>query len=144
MMQLAGGEPLSPEYLIWSAPTVLLFGLRNATKTVGHLVAQRMPPSPTNDEFVGMTEYVMESFHDLLVGELELPSDFDSSRGSHHPLHESFMAGTPEGYVESIHEGEATLMNSFNDEVDGDVGDPPRLWVEQLKARQQELEEARL
>jgi len=108
MMQLARGEPLSLEYLIQSTPTALPSSFRNVTETVGHLVAQRTPPSPTNDEFVGMTEYVIESFHDLLAGESELPSDSDSSRGSHHPSHKYFMADTPEGYVESIHEGEAT------------------------------------
>ena len=123
---------------------MLLFGLCNAIETVGHLVAQHIPPSPMNDEFMGMTEYVAESFHDLLVGESESPSNFDSSRGSHHPSHKCFMVGTPEGYVESIHEGEATLMNSFDDEVKGDAGAPPRLRVEQLKAQHQELEEARL
>ena len=64
-------ELLSPEYLIRSAPTALPFGLRNAAGTIGHLVVQRMPPSPTNDEFMGMTEYVMKSFHDLLAGESE-------------------------------------------------------------------------
>ena len=37
-----------------------------------------------DDEFVGMTEYVVESFHNLLVGESESPSDSDTSRGSHH------------------------------------------------------------
>ena len=82
MMWLAGGEPLSPEYLIRNAPTAFPFGLHNATGTVGHLVAQRTPPSPMNDEFVGMTEYVVESFYDLLAGELESPSDSDSSRGA--------------------------------------------------------------
>ena len=115
MTQLAGGEPLSPEYLIRSAPTVLLSGLLNAAETVGHLVAQPTPPSPANDEFVGMTEYVAESFHDLLTGESESPSSSNSNRGSHHNSHECFMAGTP-----------------------------PRLRVEQLKARHQELKEARL
>ena len=54
------------------------------------------------------------------------------------------MAGTPEGYVESIYEEEATPMNDLNDEAEGDAGAPPRLRVEQLKARHQELEEARL
>ena len=54
------------------------------------------------------------------------------------------MAGTPEGYVESIHEGEATPTNDLDDEVEGDVGAPPRLRQEQLRARHQELEEARL
>ena len=99
---------LSPEYLIQSTLTALLFGLHNAVGTDGHLVARRTPPSPANGEFMGMTEYVMKSFHDLLTGESESPSNFDSSRGSHHPSHECFMASTPEGHVESIHEGEAT------------------------------------
>ena len=35
-------------------------------------------------------------------------------------------------------------MNDLDDEVERDTGDPPRLRVEQLKARHQELEEARL
>ena len=83
--QLAGGEPLSLEYLIRSAPIAHPFGLRNAVETVGHLMAQHTPPSPTNDELMGMTEYIVESFHNLLIGESELPFDSDSSRGSHHP-----------------------------------------------------------
>ena len=65
MMQLAGGEPFSLEYLIRSAPVALPSDLRNAVETAGHLVAQCTPPSPTNNEFVGMTEYIVESFHDL-------------------------------------------------------------------------------
>ena len=91
---------------------------------------------------MGMTEYVAESFHDLLAGGLGSSSDSDSSRGNHHPSHECFMAGTPEGHVESIHEGEATLSNDLDDEVEGDARAPPHLRVEQLKARHQELEEA--
>ena len=82
MTQLAEGEPLSLEYLIRSAPTALPFGLHNATETVGHLVTQRTPSSPMNDEFVGMTKYVVESFHDLLARESESTSDSDSSRGA--------------------------------------------------------------
>ena len=101
---------------------MLLFSLRNAAEIGGHLVAQRTPPSPANDEFMGMTEYVMESFHDLLAGETEWPSTCDSSWGSHHPSRECFMAGTPEGHVENIYEGEATPMNDFDDKVKRDVG----------------------
>ena len=52
------------------------------------------------------------------------------------------MAGTPEEHVESIHEEEATPTNDLNDEVERDVGAQPHLWVEQLKAWHQELEEA--
>ena len=89
-----------------------------------------------------MTEYVAKSFHDLLLGELESPSDSNSSRESHHPSRECFMAGTPEGYIESIHEGGATPTDDLDDEVEGDAGAPPRLRVEQLRAWHQELEEA--
>ena len=127
MTLLVGGELLSPEYLIRSTSTALPFSLRNAAETVDHPVTQRTPPSPANDEFVGMTEYVAEFFHDLLTGESESPSDSDSSRGSHHFSRECFMAGTPEGYVESIHEGEATPTNDLDDEVERDAGAPPRL-----------------
>jgi len=89
-------------------------------------------------------EHVVESFHDLLVEEPESLSGSDSSRESHHPSRECFMTGTLEGYVESICEEEATPANNLDDEVEGGVGAPPCLWVEQLKARHLELEEARL
>jgi len=93
-----------------------------------------MPPSPTNNEFMGVTEYIAESFYDLLVGETELPSTSNSNRGSHHPSRECFMVGTSDGHVKSIHEKEATPMNDLNDEVEGEAGAPPCLRVEQLKA----------
>jgi len=101
---------------------VLPFGLHNATETVGHLAAQYVPPFPANDEFIGMTKYVIESFHDLLTKEMESPCTSDSSRGSHHPSHECFMAGTPEGHIESIHEEEATSTNDLDNEVEGETG----------------------
>ena len=69
-----------------------------------------------------MTEHVMESFHDLLAGESKSPSDSDSSKGSHHPSQECFMAGTLEGYIESIREGGATPIDDLDDEVKGDAG----------------------
>ena len=144
MTWLAMGEPLSLEYHPQSAPTALPSDLRNTTKTIGHLVAQRMIPSPTKDKFVGVIEQVTESFHDLLAEELESPFGFDSSRGSHHPSRECFMTGTPEGHVENIHEEEDTPTNDLDNKVEGHARAPPRLWVEQLKAQHQELEEARL
>jgi hypothetical protein len=52
----------------------------------------RLPPA--NDKFVGMADYVTESFYDLLVGDSEGISDSDSSRGSHHTSRECFMALT--------------------------------------------------
>ena len=61
---------------------------------------------PTNNEFMGVIEHVTESLHNLLTEELGSSSGSDSSRGSHHPSHECFMAGTPEGPIESIHEEE--------------------------------------
>ena len=54
------------------------------------------------------------------------------------------MESTPEGHVESIHEEEATPTNDLDDEVKREIGATPHLWVEQLKAQHQELEEARL
>ena len=95
-----------------------------------------------NDKFMEMTEYVTESFHDLLIGESESPSSSNSSRGSHHPSRECFMVGTPERHVKSIHKEEATSTNDLDDEVGRDAGAPPRLRVEQMKAQHQELEEA--
>ena len=89
-----------------------------------------------------MTEYVVESFHDLLAGESESPFDSDSSRGSHHPSHECFVMGTPEGHVESIHEKEATPANNLDDEPEGKTAAPPRMRVEQLKAQHREIKEA--
>ena len=144
MMQLARGEPLFLEYLTQDAPTAFPFGLRNAARTVGHLMVQRMHPPPTDDEFVGMADYVAESFHNLLVGDSESISNSDSSRGSHHPSRECFMAGTPEGYINSIHEGGTTPTDDLDNVVKGDAGAPPCLWVEQLRAWHQELKEARL
>ena len=80
MAWLAGGEPLSLEHLIQSAPIVLPFGLHNTAVTVSHLVAQRMVPPPMNNEFVGVIEHITESFHDLFVEEPESPSGSDSNR----------------------------------------------------------------
>jgi hypothetical protein len=144
MAWLAEGEPLSPKHLIRSASTVLPFGLCNAVATVSHLVAQRMVPPPTNDEFVGVIEHVAKSFHNLLAEEPESPSGSNSSRGSHHPSRECFMTGTPEGHVESVHEEEATPTNNLDHETERETAAPPRMPVEQLKARHRDIEEARL
>jgi len=112
MAWLAGGKPLSLAYLIRGTPIALLSDLHNTIETVSHPVVQHVPSTPTNDKFMGMTEYVAESFHDLLTGESESPSSSDSSRGSHHPSRECFVVGTPEGHVETIHEEEATPTRS--------------------------------
>ena len=132
------------EYLIQTASTALLFGLRNAVETDGHLMAQHAPPFLMNDEFVGVTKYVVESFHDLLVEETESPSASNSSRRSHHPSHECFMTGTHEGHVKSVSKEEATPVNNLGDEAEGEIAAPPCMRVEQQKARHREIEEARL
>ena len=82
MTQLAGGEPLFPKYLTRDASTTFSFGLRNAARTVGHLMVQRMHPPPTDDKFMGMDDYIAESFHNLLVGDSESISDSESIRGA--------------------------------------------------------------
>ena len=90
-------------------------------------MAQCMHLSPMDDEFMGMMDYAAESFHDLLVGDSETISDSDSSRGSHHPSRECFMAGTPEGCIESVHKGGPTPTDDPDYEVEGDARGPPCL-----------------
>jgi hypothetical protein len=103
-----------------------------------------MIPSPTNNEFVGVIEHVVESFYDLLAEELESSSSSNSSRGSHHPSRECFMTSTLEGHVKSIHEEEATSANDLDDKADGETAAPPCIRVEPLKAQHREIEEAQL
>jgi len=81
------------------------FSLRNAVATACHLVALRMVQPPADSELVGVIEHDTESLHKLLTKEPESSSSSDSSRGSHHPSRECFMAETFEGHVESISEG---------------------------------------
>jgi hypothetical protein len=52
---------------------------------------------PTGIEFVGMTDYISESFHNLFTGQLEAISYSNSSGQSHHPSLECSMADHPEG-----------------------------------------------
>jgi hypothetical protein len=93
-----------------------------------------MHPSSTDNEFMGMMDYVVESFHDLLTGDSEMISNSDSSGRSHHPSRECFMADTLEGHVESVHDGRVTPLAGSNDEVEGDPRALPCLQVEQLRA----------
>jgi hypothetical protein len=138
MTQLARGEPLSPTIL--NALTAFPFVLYNAAETVYHLIAQRTCPSSTDSEFVGMTDYVMESFYDLLARDSEEISDSDSSRGSHHPSRECFMAEgahhaeTPKGHVASVHGGEVTPPFDLDDDVGVDGRIPPNPWLDQQRA----------
>jgi hypothetical protein len=150
MMQLAREELLSLAYLTQNAPIVFPFGLRNAAGMVGHLTAQRMHPPPLNDEFVGMVEYITESFYDLLTGDSEGIAESNSSRGSHHPSRECFMAKcthraeTLKGHIANVHERDVTLPSDPDNGVRADGRVLPNPWLEQLRAWQQELEDARL
>ena len=54
------------------------------------------------------------------------------------------MMGTPKGHIESIPVEEATLVGNLGDKTEGETVAPPRIGLEQLKARQREIEEARL
>jgi hypothetical protein len=141
MMQLAREEPLSPAYLTRNAPIVFLFGLRNAAGTVGHLTTQCMHLPLLNNEFVGMVEYITESFYDLLVGDSEGIVDSNSSRGSHHPSCECFMAEcahraeTLKGHIANVHERDVTLPSDPDNGVRVDGRVLPNPWLEQLRAR---------
>ena len=67
-----------------------------------------MVQPPTDSEFVGTIEHDTETLHRLLTEEPGSFSSLDSSRGSHHPSQECFMAQTPEGHVKSVFGEEAT------------------------------------
>ena len=133
------GGSLSLEHHIRSTPTALLFGLCNAAAIVSHLVARRMVQPPVNNEFMGVIEHITESLHNLLIEEPGLSSDSDSSRGSYHPSRECFMTGTPEGHVESISMEEATLAGNLGSKTEGETAAPPRVGVDQLRARKREI-----
>ena len=54
------------------------------------------------------------------------------------------MMSTPEGHIESVPMEVANPVGNLSDETKGEIVAPPRMGMEQLKARQQEIEEARL
>ena len=75
------------------------------------LVSARVITFPANSEFMGMTDYVLKSFYDLIVEGSETFSNSDSGGGSHHPSRECFMAGIYDVHDEGVHDGEATPTN---------------------------------
>ena len=125
-----------------SAPTAFPFGLRNATATAGHLVALRMVQPPADSELVGVIEHDTESIHKLLAKEPESSSSSDSSRGSHHPSWECFMAETPEGRVESISGEEVAPAGNPDGRTGGEAAAPSCVRMEQLRAQKWEIDEA--
>ena len=95
------------------------FGLCNTAATISHLVAQRVIPFPMNNEFMGMIESITESLHGLLAEEPGLDSGSYSSKGSHHPFRECFMAETLEGRVESVSMEETTPAGNLGGGTEG-------------------------
>ena len=95
--QLAEGEPLSPNIMTECTMMAYPFGLKNATVHASHHAASRNAMHPTNDEFVGMADYVSESVFDLMAERSTLGSSSYSSGESHHPSQECYMADTPGG-----------------------------------------------
>ena len=96
-----------------------------------------------NSEFVGVIEHNTESIYKLLTEEPESSSSSNSSRGSHHPSRECFMAETSEGHVESVSEGEATPTHNPDARIEGKAVAPPHVRMEQLRARKLEIDDAR-
>jgi hypothetical protein len=64
---------------------VFSYGLRNTAQIVERHMAQRFCLPTTNDEFMGMADYIMESIHDLLVSDSESISNSASSQGATTP-----------------------------------------------------------
>lgn len=64
--------------------------------------------SAANIEFVGMMDYVSESFYDLVMEGSKIVSDSNSYGGSYHPSHECFMVEIQEEPSEGTHGREAT------------------------------------
>ena len=119
------------------------FGLRDTAMTTSHLVARRAIPSPTNNEFIGMIESIIESLHGLLMEGPGSDSGSDSDRGSHHPSRECFMAETPEGHIESVSVEETTSTGNLGGRTEGGTVALPHVGVEQLRAQKWEIDKAR-
>jgi len=95
-----------------------------------------------DSEFVGVIEHDTESIHKLLTEEPESSSSFDSSRESHHPSRECFMAETSEGHVEIVSEGEATPIANPDARTRGEAVAPSHVRMEQLRAQKLEIDDA--
>jgi hypothetical protein len=108
MMQLIGREPLSPDVFSQGASMMFPYDLRNTAQIVECHVARLSSSLPTNDEFMGMVDYFLESIHDLLPSYSKLISGSVSSEGSNHPLWECFMAETSDGHVSSTNDSGET------------------------------------
>ena len=55
-----------------------------------------------------MADWVTESIHDLLEADFDTLLDSYSSRGSHHPSRECFMADVEDGHVSDYYDDDDT------------------------------------
>ena len=109
--QLAGGDPIPPNVMADHAVTALRLGPGDAAQHTRHHVAQCVITHTGGAELVGMAEFASASEDDLLETDSSLGSNTDSSRGSHHPSRECFMAGSPKGHVESLEDSPSHSRN---------------------------------
>jgi hypothetical protein len=70
-------------------------------ETIASFMAQCLCPFSADNEFVKVVDYIVDSIHDLLGSDSETFFDSSSSRGSHHPSQECFMAETSNGHFSS-------------------------------------------
>ena len=133
------------------------FVLHDTTLYMHCLVAQCVTSRPTdtepvdasdtesvdkmNTEFVVMADYVPESFHDLLADSSEILSISGSCEASHHPSRECFMEDS-HGAREVNNTREATPPANPSNEPKGGSHAPPAPRPNQLRDREEELEEA--
>jgi hypothetical protein len=142
MMQLAGGEAISPDFLTRDASTALPPGLRNTTGTVASLVARGHMPTPDDIEFVGMDNHIRDSTFDILSTDSGSIYDSCSSERVYDPTRECFMPNTPEGHVSSTGDSGETLEGISAHTV---ASAPPRLdqpWLGQLRECREQIQEA--
>lgn len=150
------GELFFPEASPGDTLTAYPFGLRNSVDVISSYVAQRMHPSNTNDEFMGMVDYASELVYDLLETDSEPLSGSPSSDESHHPSRESFVVEAHDSHTSSTEDAEGHPWGvPIRVPVEGVAASHPstpaasvpplqgRLQLEQLQARQQELDEVR-
>jgi len=105
-----------------------------ANHNVSWVPGADMVQPPTDSKFMGVIEHDTKSLHKLLTEEPGSSSSSNSSRGSHHPSRECFMAETSEGHVESVSGEEATPTGNPDARTGGEVVAPPHVRMEQLGA----------
>ena len=119
-VQLSWGEPISANILTKDPPPP--GGVHFwAAQVIQHHATLRMTPDPSDIEFVGVKDYVSESFHDLLDGASESLSDSDSGKACHYLSYRCFVVNTSDGHM-SNDGGGTTLTASAGHDTGGSAG----------------------